>query len=91
MVPIIWTESANSDLIDIKEYVSLDSVFQAALLIEAIYTKPRFFQNIPRWENQFPSSPELNTVSYFSSDIELFTVFQKLIFLFYLFITVHDF
>lgn len=39
MVPIVWTESANSDLINIKKYVSLDSVLQAGLLIEAIYRK----------------------------------------------------
>lgn len=61
MVSIIWTESANSDLIDIKEYVSLDSVVQAALLIEAIYTKAQILSKYPEIGKPVP---ELSGTEY---------------------------
>ena len=57
MVSIIWSESANSDLIDIKEYISLDSVLQAGLLIEAIYTKVQILTKFPEIEKPVPELP----------------------------------
>lgn len=47
MVSIIWTESALSDIIEIKEYISLDSSLQAALISEAIFTKTQVLLQFP--------------------------------------------
>lgn len=47
MASIIWTETANNNLIEIKEYISLDSPLQAVLLIEAIFTKVNILARYP--------------------------------------------
>lgn len=57
MVSIIWAESANSDLIDIKEYISLNSVLQAELLIEAIFTKIQILSKYPEIGKPVPELP----------------------------------
>ena len=57
MVSIIWTESSNSDLIDIKEYISRDSEFQAELLVEAIFTKVQILSKFPEIGKAVPELP----------------------------------
>ena len=47
MVSLIWTESAQSDLIEIKEFISLDSPLQAVLVSEAIFTKVQILLRFP--------------------------------------------
>ena len=57
MVHIIWTESAGNDLIDIKEYISLDSELQAELFIEAIYTKTQVLSKFTEIGKPVPELP----------------------------------
>lgn len=47
MASLVWTESAQNDLIEIKEYISLDSPLQAALISEAIFTKAQVLLRFP--------------------------------------------
>lgn len=60
MVQITWTESAGNDLIDIKEYISLDSELQAELFIEALYTKVQVLSKFPEIGKPVPELPETN-------------------------------
>jgi toxin ParE1/3/4 len=57
MVHIIWTESAGNDLIEIKEYISLDSELQAELFIEALYTKAQVLSQFPEIGKLIPELP----------------------------------
>lgn len=61
MVSIVWTESAQSDIIEIKEYISLDSPLQAALTSEAIFTKAQILLQFPEIGK---SVPELQNKVY---------------------------
>jgi toxin ParE1/3/4 len=57
MVHIIWTNTAANDLIDIKEYISLDSILQAALFVEAIYSKAQVLIKFPEMGKPVPELP----------------------------------
>ena len=83
MVHIIWTESAGNDLIDIKEYISLDSELQAELFIEAIYTKAQVLSQFPEIGKPVPELSESNyrellykryRIVYRFSDNEVFII-----------------
>lgn len=47
MASITWTNTAQSNLIEIREYIALDSALQADLTIDAIYTKAQVLERFP--------------------------------------------
>lgn len=58
MASISWTDTAQSNLIEIKEYVSLDSPLQAELLIEGIFTKAQILLQFPEIGKRLKELPE---------------------------------
>jgi plasmid stabilization system protein ParE len=47
MVSIIWTETANNNLIAIREYIALDSVLQADMVLDGIFSKAQILTRFP--------------------------------------------
>lgn len=91
MVSIIWSESANSDLIEIKEYISLDSVLKAVLLIEAIYTKAQILTKFPEIGKPVPELPGTQYRELLFKKYRIIYRFLHPDILFYPYITVHVF
>lgn len=47
MASIIWTDSAQSNLIEIRTFISISSVVQADLVIDAIFMKTQMLERFP--------------------------------------------
>lgn len=47
MASIIWTDVAQSNLIEIRAFVAMSSVIQADLLIDALFTKAQMLERYP--------------------------------------------
>lgn len=47
MASIIWTDTAQSNLIEIREFIGLDSILHADLTLDAIYTKAQILERFP--------------------------------------------
>lgn len=57
MASIIWTDTAQSNLIEIREFISLDSSTHAAVTIDAIYTKAQILERFPEIGKELKELP----------------------------------
>ena len=58
MATITWTDTAQNNLIEIREYVRLDSPLQADLLIEGIFTKAQVLMQFPEIGKKLSELPQ---------------------------------
>jgi toxin ParE1/3/4 len=74
MAEIIWTEPALSDLNDIAEYIALENIVAAKLLVQTIFSKVERLQTFPE-SGRIP--PELEHLSYLEVVVNPCRVFYK--------------
>lgn len=58
MASIIWTNTAQSNLIEIKTFISVSSFVQADLRIDAIFTKVRVLERFPEIGKKLKELPQ---------------------------------
>lgn len=61
MAEVIWTEPALSDLNDIAEYIALENLLAAKLLVQSVFEKVERLEMFPE-SGRVP--PELDYLSY---------------------------
>lgn len=75
MAEVIWTESALSDLNDIAEYIALENIVAAKLLVQSVFDKVERLELFPE-SGRVP--PELSHLSYREVVASPCRVFYKL-------------
>ncbi|MGI3062575.1 type II toxin-antitoxin system RelE/ParE family toxin [Vibrio alginolyticus] len=61
MVEVIWTDPALSDLDDIAEYIALENMIAAKMLVQSVFAKVERLELFPE-SGRIP--PELSHLSY---------------------------
>ncbi|MEZ8143767.1 type II toxin-antitoxin system RelE/ParE family toxin [Enterovibrio sp. FF113] len=60
MAQIVWTDSALSDLNDIAEYIALDNLPAAKLVVQSVFDKVERLETFPESGRTPPELPHLN-------------------------------
>ncbi|MEZ8143773.1 plasmid stabilization protein [Enterovibrio norvegicus FF-162] len=60
MAQVVWTDSALSDLNDIAEYIALDNLPAAKLVVLSVFDKVERLETFPESGRTPPELPQLN-------------------------------
>ncbi|OEE67480.1 plasmid stabilization protein [Enterovibrio norvegicus FF-33] len=60
MAQVVWTDSALSDLNDIAEYIALDKLPAAKLVVQSVFDKVERLETFPESGRIPPELPQLN-------------------------------
>ncbi|WP_163391839.1 type II toxin-antitoxin system RelE/ParE family toxin [Enterovibrio norvegicus] len=60
MAQVVWTDSALSDLNDIAEYIALDNLPAAKLVVQSVFDKVERLETFPESGRVPPELPHLN-------------------------------
>ncbi|MGF1708494.1 type II toxin-antitoxin system RelE/ParE family toxin [Enterovibrio baiacu] len=60
MAQIVWTDSALSDLNDIAEYIALENLPAAKILVQTVFDKVERLESFPESGRTPPELPHLN-------------------------------
>ncbi|OEE58594.1 plasmid stabilization protein [Enterovibrio norvegicus FF-454] len=60
MAQVVWTDSALSDLNDIAEYIALDNLPAAKLVVQSVFDKVERLETFPESGRTPPELPQLN-------------------------------
>jgi toxin ParE1/3/4 len=74
MAEVIWTDSALSDLNDVAEYIALENLVAAKLLVQSVFEKVERLEMFPE-SGRVP--PELDHLSYREVVVSPCRVFYK--------------
>lgn len=78
MATIIWTDIAQSNLIEIRTYIALSSLLQADLLIDALLTKARMLERYPEAGKIIKEVPRSNYRELLFKNTASFTEYRMI-------------